>query len=150
MIQPVSVSGLLTTVTLPTGLVQTLQQQQQQSITPVATATMLQSSAMQLNPIVQHPVIAGGSITTGIAGPPVMQQQSISSALIGVAAASMTPGSQVIGNSDPILSPISTPQLQHQQAQLVNSNIVQTPTRPDIQGKSKLIELLKLFSIFNS
>lgn len=75
----------------------------------------------------QHPVVAaGGSITTGIAGSVMQQQQQVL----------LNPSSMGDPSS---LSPIPTSQLQHSAASpLVNASgsIVQTPTRPDVQGKS--------------
>lgn len=81
----------------------------------------------------QHPIVAaGGSITTGIAGS-VMQQQQQQQILL-------TPSSNVHLSDPSSLSPIPTSQLQHSAISplvVVGGSIVQTPTRPDVQGKSK-------------
>lgn len=104
-------TGLLTTVTLPPGIVQ--------------------NSSSQPSPMQTHPV-AGGSITTGIASAAMQHQQQLPQPLIVSSNANII-GSQ--GIQDPSLSPLPTSQLQPQsQPQSLVNNIVQTPTRPDTQG----------------
>lgn len=70
--------------------------------------------------LLSHP-IAGGSITTGVAGS--QQQQPI-----------LATNSSL---SDSNMSPIPASPQQSQAQSLINSGIVQTPTRADVQGKSK-------------
>lgn len=76
--------------------------------------------------LLSHPV-AGGSITTGVAGPGLQQQQQPILA---------TNPSLSDSNLSPIPASPQQPQ-QLQQQSLMNSGISQTPTRSDVQGKSK-------------
>lgn len=133
------VSGLLTTVPLPPGMAQTLQQQ----------SPALQPQPHQPPQPIQHPVVAaGGSITTGIAASAMQQlqhHQQQQPTLIG-ASPSITANSQGLSN-EPNMTPLSTPQQQHQQ--LINNSLIQTPTRPDVQGKSTCPFMSRIILLMN-
>lgn len=119
-----------TDTTSPLGVITSVSSSS--NATPVTTITSATPTAM--------PTTAGGSITTGIAAA-AMQLPGESNATPSV----LVPSTPTPSVDNSVAMPLIAASVQS-----TNDAIVQTPTKPDGQSKSKLLHLRELKSIANS